>query len=347
MPQFAVALVLCALLGASSAHAAAADLFAVKGVAVDATAESATAARDRALANGRPVAWQKLFRRLTPPTVWARQPQLDDNALQRIIRSVEVANERRSTTRYLAEISYNFNRGEVQRMLRQAGIPYTDIQARPALVIPLVDGKYDPAGQWAQAWGNPSIAQGLVPTVLPMGDAQDLPVLTRADLSQADWVTLAPLAKRYGVTQIVIASATGDGNSAVVTDVTPTGRQSASLAFAHSTFLATADAAALKLAEVWKNRAAVDYSQRSRLTAEVEFASPHDWPKIRSQLAAVKSITDLDVLGVSLRGARVELSFVGKPEQLKDAMVQQNLDFTNAGGQYSLQLAANASLAGP
>ena len=347
MPRLAVAFVLCALFAASAARAATADLFTISGVAVDATAESATAARDQALADGRPIAWQKLYRRLTPPAVWAKQPQLDDKALQRIIRSFEVGNERRSTTRYLAEISYNFNQAAVQRLLRQAGIPYTETQAKPALVIPVVDGKYDPAGPWVQAWMNPSVAQGLVPAVLPTGDAQDLLVLSRADLAQLDWTTLGPLAKRYGAAEVVIAAATGDGNAAIVTEINATGRQSASLAFAHSTFLATAEAASLKLAEGWKSRAAVDYSQSSRLTTEVEFASPGDWSKIRAQLSGVKSITNLDVVGVTLHEARIQLSYFGKPDQLKDAMTQQNLEFTNAGGQYTLQLAADASSASP
>lgn len=341
MFRFAAAVLFCAFLGGPPAFAAAADLFSVGGIQVDATAESATAARDQALAQGRPAAWAKLFRRLTPPAAWAKQPELDDNALQRIIRSYEVGNERRSTTRYLAEITYNFNPADVQRILRQAGVPYTVTQAKPALVIPLVDGKYDPAGPWAQAWGHDDIAQGLVPVVLPMGDAQDLLVLTRPDLAQLDWAAYAPLARRYGAAEVVIASATPEGNSAVVTEITPTGRQSSSFAFARSTFQATAEAAAMRIAEGWKSRAAVDYGQRSRLLADVEFASPDEWSRIRTQLSNVKSIADLDVIGVSLHEARIELSYFGKPDQLKDAMAQQNLDFSTVGGQYLLQLAGN------
>src|SRR5690606_5999461 len=58
----------------ASAQPADASLYSVPGVEVDATAESATLARDRALAGGRPEAWQRLFRRITPPSVWDQQP---------------------------------------------------------------------------------------------------------------------------------------------------------------------------------------------------------------------------------------------------------------------------------
>jgi hypothetical protein len=334
----AATLALFVMLAAPPAFAAAADLYSITGVQVDATAESATAAREQALAQGRPLAWQRLFRRLTPPAAWPRQPNLDDNALQRAIRSFEVSNERRSTTRYLGEMTYHFNQGEVVRLLRQSGIPFAETQSKPVLVVPLIGGRYDPAGAWAKAWTSPSIAQGLVPVVLPTGDAADQIILTRPDLGQLDWVALAPLVRRYGVTQIVIATATPDGNAAQLIEISQTGRQTESLAFARSNFLATADAAAVKIAEGWKNRVAVDFSQRGRLSVDVSFSSLGEWSRIRSQLVAVRSVTGVEVVGLSVAEARVELGYVGRPEQLRDTLAEQDLDLRMAGGNYTLAI---------
>ena len=76
---------------------------------MDATAASSTEAYNAALADGRPRAWQILYRRLTRQQDWARQPELDAAALVRITRGYTVANERRSTTRYVADVTYQFN----------------------------------------------------------------------------------------------------------------------------------------------------------------------------------------------------------------------------------------------
>ena len=73
-----VVIMLAPVAAQAAAAAAPADLFSVTGVHVDASAESATAARDKALADGRPVAWQRLYRRLAPQSAWDKQPQLDD-----------------------------------------------------------------------------------------------------------------------------------------------------------------------------------------------------------------------------------------------------------------------------
>jgi hypothetical protein len=343
MIRLAAALVLWAF-GSTAALAAAAggELYAISGVAVDATAESATAARDSALAEGRPVAWQRLFRRLTPQTEWAKQPQLDDMALQRMILSFRVANERRSTTRYLADVTYQFNPTEVGRVMRQAGVAFAETQGRPVLLIPVMGGKFDLNTPWGRAWANPSVSQGLVPITLPRGDVDDIRVLSQPDLTQLDWAALEPLATKYGVAQVVIALATPEGNATQLIMVNAQGKQTESLAFARGTFVTTADAAAMKIAEVWKDRSAVDYGQRGRLAVDVDFRSLEEWARIRNQLAAIRSVSEVALIGMSLNEARVEFTFFGRPEQLRDIFQQQSLDFRAVGRAWRLQLAGAA-----
>jgi len=335
----AIAALLIAFLG-TPAMAAESGLYSVTGVSVDATSNSANAARDIALSQGRPTAWQRLYRRLTPPAQWPNQPNPDEATLQRMILSMEIANERRSTTRYLADVTYNFNPAEVQQLLRRNSVPFADTRARPVLVIPIMNGVFDPNSEWARAWAQPSIANGLVPVVLPQGDARDQPLLGQPGLGGLGWEELAPLAERYDVGGVVVATATPDGNAAQLSIVGPQGRQVDSLAFAQSSFGATADAAAQRIAEDWKERAAVDYSRRANLTADVIFARPGDWPQIRQHLADVGTVAGVNVLGISTNEARIELSYFGAPDQLSDAMAQQNLNFGQAQGGYLLRLGA-------
>ena len=95
----------------AAAPAAAQDnsLYTVSGVHVDATGASSTEALNAAIAQGRGKAFQILYRRLTRQEDWARQPALDAAGLLRISRGYNIANERRSTTRYVADVTYMFN----------------------------------------------------------------------------------------------------------------------------------------------------------------------------------------------------------------------------------------------
>ncbi|HYK80748.1 MAG TPA: DUF2066 domain-containing protein [Micropepsaceae bacterium] len=327
---------------AFAAPAAAPDLFTVSGIKVDASAESATAARDIAMTQGRPAAWTKLYRRLTAASMWAKQPQLDDNALLRLIRSFEVAGERRSTTRYLAEVIFHFNPVAVRAALRQANIAYTDTRSRPALVIPVIAGKpgFDPMSPWAMAWNEPVLQQGLVPFVLPLNEApEDAALLSRPDLGQLDWATLAPLARRHNVAAVIVASASEDAKSVQMVQITAAGRTPSSFAYAQSTFPALAEVIADRAAEIWKTRASVDFATRARLTADVSFDSLDDWSKIRDGLGSIRAVSGLEVVGLALHEAEINVTYSGRQEQLRDALAQQNLQLSNNNGQFSLQIA--------
>jgi hypothetical protein len=316
-------------------------------VKVDATAESATAARDLAMAQGRLLAWTKLFRRFTSSTLWSKASAASDMQLQRLMRSFEVANERRSTTRYLAEMTFHFNPVAVRAFLRQSGIAFTETRSRPALVVPIVTGStFDPMSSWALAWADPSLQQGLVPFVLPQDDTADLALLMRPDLLQVEWAAWSGMARRHNATSVVLAIASEDAKSVQVIQLSAAGRIASTLAYAQSTFPADAEAVADKAAESWKTRAAVNYGQTAHIVADVTFDSAEDWAKIRTQMAAVRAISSVEVVGMALHEAEVGVTYFGRPEQLHDALAQQNLDLNNDGGKYTLQI-AGATAANP
>ena len=214
--------------GATASAAAAEDiaLFTTGGIKVDATAQSPRAAHDLAMAQGRPLAWSKLFRRFTVQDMWGSQPLLADNNLLGLILSVDVGNERRSMTRYVAEIIYHFNPAAVRQLLRRSDIAFSEARSEAALVIPLTAG-------------------------------------------QAQFV---------------------------------------------------------------------DDGAGTRLTANVRFDTMKDWAKLRARLGAMKSITEIEIVGLSLHEAQIDLTYIGQMEQLRDGLAQRSLDLGNSGGQYTLEL---------
>jgi hypothetical protein len=332
---------LCALV-LLAAPARAADPFSIKGVHVDATAPTATEARNKAVAQGRPIAWTRLYRSLAPQNTWNKQPALNDFQLQHIIRSYEVANERRSNTRYIADITYVFSPNEVRKLLRSSGAPMAEAGAKPTLIIPLVGGAYNPNGAWAKAWLDPSVG-GLMPMVFPRGEPGENALIARGNFGSLTWDSVAALAKRHEATQVVIAEASANGQQARLTELfPPAGRVIDSIAVARPDFLLTANAAARKLAESWRERSSINMAVKLRLLADVEFASPAEWARIRARLAMVRLITATEVNGLALREARVRIVHYGRTDQLAAAMRAQQLDLISEAGTFRLRLRSEA-----
>ncbi|MGQ0742241.1 MAG: DUF2066 domain-containing protein [Alphaproteobacteria bacterium] len=316
------------------------SLYTVSGVHVDATAASATEARDIAIAQGRPLAWTRLFRRLVPQKDWSRQPQLDDLTLLRMVRGIEIANEKRSSTRYIADITYEFNASDVRRILQQAGAAYTESTAKPVLVVPVMAQSprpFDPAGPWMRAWASTELA-GVVPLVLPSGGPGELDVLARSDLPQAKWDVFGPLAAQYGAGEVLVAEAASAPGAVTVTlvRVTPAGSSATTLP-PQPNLAAAAEAATANVREAFKSRAAINYAQKNKLTALVNFASQGEWNSIRTRLAGAQNVAEVDVVALTISSAQVEISYAGPLPQLQDALAAQGLNLSPGPRMYTLR----------
>lgn len=333
----------CALATAQAAD----DPFTVAGIAVDATGASATVAQNIAINEGRGRAWTILYRRLTKSQDWPRQPALDDTALQRMIRDYLPSNERRSTTRFVANMSYVFNADAVRRLLRSQNIPYVDMEAKPVMVVAMAPG-YSARSAWASLWSNPKYATAAVPILPPVGDAIDAQALGALNFATAQWTDVEPAASRVHATDVFLAQATpgkgtitvalrrlGVGASPpipnVVVPVKP--GEPGNLAYA-----AAADATASAIIDAWKVRSAIDFNKRFKLTADVRIASLADWGTMSQKLATIPTITDVSVLAMDSGEARLAITYVGSVEQLTEFAAQANLDLSQTNGQWQIAM---------
>ena len=102
------------------------DVFTVRNVAVDVTARTAAAARERALKDGQTRALLRLLERLVSRSALDRLPTIDQATANFLVRDFEIANEKTSSVRYLATLTYRFKRSEVRALLRREDIPFAE-----------------------------------------------------------------------------------------------------------------------------------------------------------------------------------------------------------------------------
>ena len=314
-------------------------MFTVSDVHVDASGYSVSVARGIAYAQGRPKAWEVLYRRLTRQEDWGKQPQLADAQLQRLIRNFAIKNERQSTTRYTADISYNFNPAAVAKVLKEANIAFTTAAAHRVLLLPMDPG-YARGSAWTRAFIAPRFADAVVPFTFPLGDALDSGPLAHLNFETATWMDVAPVALRVHATEAVLAlmdvdrrnhklklalKRLGLGEQPMQSSVDVPYVQTAA-----ATYPAAADAAMAQIAEMWKQRAAIDYGAQGKLVADVRVGSLAQWANIQSALASVQNVTSVTVVAMDIGEARISVGYLGTPDQLHDALSQVSLQLSNS-----------------
>lgn len=258
-------LAMALLAGEGLAQIARADVFTVRDVHVDVTADNAEIAKFNALRQGRREALSILLRRLTPSGEWAHLPviegldgtsgsdaeeagpaplaidggdglqpdyladlsleslleeaetgrrartRIDDDRLEALEAGIEVRNEQNSATRYLADITYAFKPDEIRNLLRNEGVPYSEISAPRALLLPVleIDGAlklWEPDNFWADEWRKPG-GHDLTPLVTPLAELENILHAPADRVMAGDQAAFAEIAARYGVDRVMVAHA--------------------------------------------------------------------------------------------------------------------------------------------
>jgi Uncharacterized protein conserved in bacteria (DUF2066) len=356
----ALALAALATVWVPPGHAAD-NVYTVANYPIEAQAENAVAAKEKALADGQQAAFKSLLKRLIPVTAYPRAKRLASVRGADLIEGVKVRAERNSSTDYIASFDFSFQPKGVRDLLRREGIPFTDDQAPPVTLVPVwrTAPAQPPREQaaWTNVWKGLDLENTLTPlTLQPLSKAIQ-PEAVNA-LAHGDGSAMRALAAEYKSEYVLLALAEPDPAAGKL-NVTLAGRDAVgALTLRRSYRVDAADPGyASELAAViavrtlegrWKAvkvrggmasaATAGGGSGDTDLLIAVEFRGMAEWQEISRKLSATPGVEELDVAGLSARGARVTLRYADGAQQLADELARQGLNLRNAGGNWVLSL---------
>lgn len=349
-----------ALLGLAPAHVhaqAQPELYRVSGIPVDATAESAVAAREQALLAGQREGLRRMLARLTLPEDAARLPAVESLPIETYVESFQIADERLAPTRYLATLSVAYLPSQVRSLLRDSGVPFLERRPEPVLVLPALDtgagldlwGYENP---WRAAW-NEGAQSPVVEIRLPLGDAGDVTALAPESLAAGDGAALLALAERYGASAVTVAQARlpqpppvppaveievrpGEAPGDVLLRETltagPEEDQPALLARAVRQAIAGVELGV-------KRRLIVREEDLAELRVSVPLADLSSWVQIKQALGTMTEVRSLRVESFARSGAVVTIAYAGGLDVLAGAMQRAGLVLAEENGEWHLRQA--------
>jgi hypothetical protein len=345
-------LVLAFLFVLPGAASAADPTYTVSGIHVDATAASATAAQTIAIEQGRPKAWAILYRRIAKQSDWGKQPKLDGEGLHRISRGFTAANERRSTTRYVADVTYIFSPEAVARVMTGISSTYRLTQARRILLIPM-SPTFDRASGWSSAFSSPRFGGSQVPFAVPTGDAPDIVALGRLQFDATNWADVQAVAARIHASEAVLALAIPitSGNpmtgkvqiwlKRIGAAETPmkTSIDVPLIKNVAQTYPLAADASVHAIEEMWRQRGAVDFGPKGSLTADVHVDSLEQWVTLQNAMTSVASVVSVQVTAMDIGVVRISLVYQGSTDQLRDVLAPVGVALSKGDDGWSIAYA--------
>ena len=336
------------------------DIFTAVDLPVDVTAESALEAREKALQDGHRMALRRVLTRITLRTDHSSLPEPDDKAIEQMVATVAVANEKTSTVRYLAKLTVRFHRSAVRQLLLDAGIRFSETRAKPILVLPVLEkgaalSLFENSNIWRNAWAGLGLAQdALMPLRLPLGDLMDITTITaQAALAGRDDL-LKVIAQRYEVNNILVAHAVLDidlragGLPRVAVNLLRFGPSGKSIEVLDYTVRVGNDLeeamgrlallVAMDQQEQWKRRTQLSFGEEISLSALVPLSDLSDWLTVRKRLAASAMVSGFQLRGISLQDAQVVIDYLGDADSLAVSLAQRDLNLVLVDGFWMLSL---------
>jgi len=330
------------------------DPFTIDRVPVDVTASDANTAQKKAQTQGQRAAFNRLLQRLTLAADRAKLLQPSDTELTDLVESFEVSEERRSSVRYIAKYTVHFQADSVRALLRKAGIAFADDSSKHLVVLAVLQqgGRnllWDDPNPWREAWSGTLNTSGLVPLILPLGEAEDVSAIDGDGAIRADGPGLEALSRRYGNADVLIARALvneGGGLAVTATRLQPgaSGGQSWTATYTRNAgeseaefYARAAEGTRAQVEDAWKVATLLNFSQAGDLVATVPGADLASWVGVRERLAAIPAIERTDLLALDRSGARITIHYVGDEAQLRLALTQRDLELAGQAPDWILR----------
>lgn len=330
-------------------------IFTIEDVKVDATAENAIAAREKAFEEAQVQAFQELSSRMLPDTDIATTKTPAVNIISTMIKDFELTNEQLSSVRYIGTYTFRFKERDVRRYFAQKGSTVSDISSKKLLVLPFLNTKrgtilWTPGNIWMQAWNRVPNLSGLVPLEVPIGDLPDVRDISDSQALSYNPQKLNALLNRYGAQEAVIAIAYPDGQLEQLTnpiavaqgrleiEIYRTDRRHPELVqqvYATSDGKLTSGALYDKGVKLVRAALQKDWKAKTALAAQPQTASINvvvpinslsDWISIQSDLHRVSGLSNIVLQSLTPTQANVQLSYKGGQDRLALTLAQAGME---------------------
>ncbi|VAV97552.1 hypothetical protein MNBD_ALPHA02-2518 [hydrothermal vent metagenome] len=320
-------------------------IYTIYNILMDETATSSRKASRTALKKAQRIALEKLFRKIIREEDHKHLPPLTDGQITELVSGIEIANEKSSPVRYIADFTVHFSRDKIYNFLSAMQLPFAETLSNPVNILTVLekDGAsllWEKGNDWRMAWLNYDTINNLVPIKVITPSRTGRMSMTAWQAQQGDPEALDKFARLTGLRTLYIMSARVENN------FTPVGRTLTLKIFkagddtlAYETMV-TADANAEDLKPLydeaikratywldnqWKEKVMIHFGTSSHLIMDIRFDQSEDWFKIKKRLESISLIRKVTYRKFKTNSAEVEIEHSGDVAQITLTLEQEDL----------------------
>lgn len=369
-PQFTIFVALFVLLFqvvAPTTATAASDVYTINRFEVTLDQQNSTRARQEAIDKATREGFAQLLRSLTAQSAADKIPQILENTnYNQVLEQYDLLEESTSP-QYRAVFKLEYSRSYIRNLLKQYSVAFTEVGAGTVLLLPLLELQmssllWEETNPWRVKLEQAAKKSNLVRFVLPIGDPQEMMMLTPEMVAFGASDMIQEVAKKYDAPVAVVARfkmGMLNGQREALLDLTWHGENVEpqylqvplkSDEGLDAAMTEVADQAIKALEEAWRKLYVVELDKPGRLLVHYKVGDLQSLETLRKQLAGVPIVNDVLLRAVSKEQSVFQVNYYGTPEKLKTLAGDQQVSLLNWGTHWVVDLGsveANTTAYGP
>jgi hypothetical protein len=341
------------------------DLFTVRGIPIDATADDAVTARRQALEQGQQEGLDRLLRRLVPASEHHRLPEIAGRSVEPYVQNFEIADEQLSNTRYLANLTVGFAPNQIRDLLQAERLPFAEVASTPIVMLPLYQDQtgariWPEANPWWQAWADQLDSQRLLRLMMPLGDLEDSTALSVEQALAGDEAAMLKVAERYDAADVLLVIAeplNGPGGDTLTSStvalpislqltvrrIGAVSQTNGPMEFVGSpgqsleeVLRAAVTNLQNSLDEEWKSANLLRLDQGGLMFLEIPISNLRNWAEISRNLESLPEVSQVDVQTFARELVQAQIYYVGDQTGFERALDELGLALSREGDSWLL-----------
>lgn len=323
-------------------------IYTIYNISVDETAATSSRASRVAVGAAQRLALDKLFRKIIRQKDHAGLADFTDGQITELVSGLEVANEKSSPVRYMADFTIHFSRDKIYNLLSERQIPFAETLSSPANILAVLEREgavmlWEKSNDWRLSWQEYDTANNLVPIRVTKPSLASRMAITAWQAQQGDGELLQNYADKLGVRKLYVMSARIDNDFTrgrkilelvifKVGEDDPLFRTTIDVENSEEDLINLYNEAIKQatywLDNQWKEKVMIHFGTSSHLDVNIRYVSSEDWFEIRRKLETISLIRKLTIRNFTIADANVEIEHSGDVAQIILTLEQEDLILT-------------------
>lgn len=350
----------------TQAHAAT-DVYTIDRYEVTLDEDNIARARQEAIDKATKDGFAQLLKSLTAQSSWVKLPEVLGNAdYNQVLEQFDIVEETTIPV-YHAVLKLEFNRAYIRTLLQRYSIAFTEVSAGIVLLLPLLEMPmssllWEETNPWRVKLEEAAKKSNLVKFVLPIGDPQEMMMLTPEMVAFGASDMILEVAKKYDTPVAVVARfkmGMMDGQREALLDLTWHG-ETVSPQYLQvpmqsdqgldAAMTEVAEKAITSLEEAWRKLYVVELDKPERLLVHYKVSDLPALENLRQQISSIPIVNDVMLRAISKKQAVLQINYYGTPDKLKEQTAEKQVGLLNWGTHWVVDLGsveANTTAYGP